>query len=189
MQQELREIMRKLRITSLFVTHDQEEAMMLSDWVAVMNNGRIEQFGTPNAIYRQPRTRFVADFMGATNFLSAKVLDAQSGAARLLVSGVIFESQPNEGLKAGDEIEVTIRPEWIDLRESRPDGTAGIQGEITQAVFHGATSTFVVGINDGESLVVRRNNEAGDITTPARLSVGAKVWVSWGPDAMYPVAG
>ena len=69
MQQELREITRNLRITSLFVTHDQEEAMMLSDWVAVMNKGRVEQFGRPNEIFRQPRTRFVADFMGATNFL------------------------------------------------------------------------------------------------------------------------
>jgi spermidine/putrescine ABC transporter ATP-binding subunit len=187
MQQELREITRSLQITSLFVTHDQEEAMMLSDWVAVMNKGRIEQFGSPDEIFRQPRTRFVADFMGATNFLRAKVLEATAGRARLMVSGAIFESQADDRLKAGDDIEVIVRPEWIKLRESMAEHTTAVQGEITQAVFHGATCNFVVRISDKESLVVRRNNEAGDSLNPAGLSVGAKVWASWSPDAMHPV--
>jgi ABC-type Fe3+/spermidine/putrescine transport system ATPase subunit len=152
-----------------------------------MNKGRIEQFGSPDEIFRQPRTRFVADFMGATNFLRAKVLEATAGRARLMVSGAIFESQPDERLNAGDDIEVTVRPEWIKLRGCVAEHTTGIQGEITQAVFHGATCNFVVRINDKESLVVRRNNEAGDSLTPAGLSVGAKVWATWSPDAMHPV--
>ena len=188
MQQELREITRNLRITSLFVTHDQEEAMMLSDWVAVMNKGRVEQFGRPNEIFRQPRTRFVADFMGATNFLSAKVLETTNGRMRLMISGAVFEMLSDERLKAGDNTVVTVRPEWIRLRQHAAESTASIQGEITQAVFHGATSNFVIELNDKESLVVRRNNEAGEASSPAGLSVGAKVWASWEPDAMHPVA-
>ena len=98
MQQELREITRNLRTTSLFVTHDQEEAMMLSDWVAVMNKGRVEQFGRPDEIFRQPRTKFVADFMGATNFLRAKVLEATADRMRLIVLGVVFEMNPDRRL-------------------------------------------------------------------------------------------
>ena len=188
MQQELREITRSLRITSLFVTHDQEEAMMLSDWVAVMNKGRIVQFGRPDEIFRQPRTRFVADFMGATNFLSAKVLDARAGRVRLKVSGAVFEMQSDERLKPGDDTVVTVRPEWINLRDRATESVASIQGEITQAVFHGATCNFVVKLDDKKSLVVRRNNEAGEASTPAGLSVGAKVWASWGSDAMHLVA-
>jgi ABC-type Fe3+/spermidine/putrescine transport system ATPase subunit len=188
MQQELREITRNLRITSLFVTHDQEEAMMLSDWVAVMNKGRVEQFGRPIEIFRQPRTRFVADFMGATNFLSAKVLETKNGRMRLMISGAIFEMPSDERLKAGDNTVVTVRPEWIRLRRHAAESTASIQGEITQTVFHGATSNFVVDLNDKESVVVRLNNEPGEASSPAGLLVGAKVWVSWEADAMHPVA-
>ena len=90
MQQELRAITRELQITTLFVTHDQEEALMLSDWVAVMNRGRIEQFGTPRDIFWRPETRFVAEFMGLTNFLRARVLSSNGKALQLALSGVTF---------------------------------------------------------------------------------------------------
>jgi ABC-type Fe3+/spermidine/putrescine transport system ATPase subunit len=187
MQQELREITRNLRTTSLFVTHDQEEAMMLSDWVAVMNKGRVEQFGRPDEIFRQPRTKFVADFMGATNFLRAEVLDATAGRMRLMVSGVVFEVNHDGRLKSGDDIEIIVKPEWINLSQSQVEDAASIQGEIVQAIFHGATCNFVLKISDSESLVVRRGNEAGEASIPAWLSVGAKVWATWVPDAMHPV--
>jgi spermidine/putrescine ABC transporter ATP-binding subunit len=189
MQRELRDITRELKITSLFVTHDQEEALMLSDWVAVMKTGRIEQLGTPNEIFRFPQTRFVADFMGATNFLRAKVLDVRQGTARLLVSDAVFETSCNDRMATGDEIEVTIRPEWIDLNEARPSGAGAIQVIVTHAVFHGATSSYTVQLNDGERLIVRKNNEANDIDDRTHLAVGSKVWATWSGDAIRAVAG
>ena len=110
MQQELRAITRELQITTLFVTHDQEEALMLSDWVAVMNRGRIEQFGTSRDIFWRPETRFVAEFMGLTNFLRARVLSANGKAVELSLLGVTFLCPFTGKVESGDEIEMVVRP-------------------------------------------------------------------------------
>ena len=83
-------------------------------------------------------------------------------------------------------MEIIVRPEWINLSDCQAENAA-IQGEIVQAIFHGATCNFVVKISNSESLVVRRSNEAGEASIPAGLSVGSKVWATWGPDAMHPV--
>ena len=184
MQHELRDITRTLQITSLFVTHDQQEALMLSDWIAVINRGRIEQFGSPTEIFRQPKTRFVAEFMGSTNFLRAKVLDVHLRTCRLLVSGGVFRSSHHGKLRAGDDVEVTIRPEWIDLSETLPPGATGIRGEVTQAVFHGVTSSYTVRLNNGETLAVRKNNESDAGNGREAVSIGTNVWAIWNGDAM-----
>src|SRR6478609_6008001 len=91
MQVELRQITQELRTTSLFVTHDQEEALTLSDLVAVMNNGRIEQIGSPGEIFRRPKTRFVADFMGVANMLSGRMVDATPASSRIEAANMTFE--------------------------------------------------------------------------------------------------
>jgi ABC-type Fe3+/spermidine/putrescine transport system ATPase subunit len=184
MQHELRDITRELQITSLFVTHDQQEALMLSDWIAVMNRGRIEQFGSPIEIFRHPKTRFVAEFMGATNFLRAKVLDAHLQTCRLLISDAVFESSHHGKLRIGDEVEATIRPEWIDLSETLPPGAVGIRGEVIQAVFHGATSSYTVRLNNGETLAVCKNNQSDPRGGREAVSIGASVWAIWDGDAM-----
>jgi ABC-type Fe3+/spermidine/putrescine transport system ATPase subunit len=111
---------------------------MLSDWVAVMNRGRIEQFGTPRDIFWHPETRFVADFMGLTNFLRARVLSANGNAVQLLLSGVPFVCPFRGKLKSGDEIEIVVRPEWINLSRAPPGDSPGIRGRLLDAAFHGS---------------------------------------------------
>jgi spermidine/putrescine ABC transporter ATP-binding subunit len=184
MQQELRTITRELQITTLFVTHDQEEALMLSDRVAVMNRGRIEQFGTPRDVYWRPETRFVAEFMGLTNFLRASVLSAQGKAVELSVSGVTFIGDFAGKVGSGDEIEIVVRPEWIDLSSAPPAGSPGIKGKLIDAAFHGSISTFTVQLDEGVSLTVRKKNDINDALREFQFLIGGNVWVSWPPEAM-----
>ena len=184
MQQELRTITRELQITSLFVTHDQEEALMLSDWVAVMNRGRIEQFGTPTDIFWHPETRFVADFMGLTNFLRARVLSANGSAVQLLLSGVTFVYPFTGTLKSGDEIEIVVRPEWINLSRTPPGDSPGIQGKLLDAAFHGSISRFTVQLNGGVGLTVRKKNDINEAAKGVQFLIGESIWVSWPPEAM-----
>jgi putative spermidine/putrescine transport system ATP-binding protein len=124
LRQEIRSIQRKLGITTIYVTHDQEEALSLSDRVVVMNNGHIEQVGTPFEIYNFPTTEFVAQFVGTLNTLTAEVRDGASG--KLVVDRQeIHSAQPLEGAQSGEHVSVSIRPERISL--------AGLYGESPKA--------------------------------------------------------
>ncbi len=124
LRQEIRSIQRTLGITTIYVTHDQEEALSISDRVVVMNNGRIEQAGTPFEIYNFPTTQFVAQFVGTLNTLSAQVHDGASG--KLVVDRQeIQTAQPLEGAQSGEIVSVSIRPERISL--------AGLYGEAPKA--------------------------------------------------------
>ena len=116
LRQEIRTIQRKLGITTVYVTHDQEEALSLSDRVVVMNNGRIEQAGTPFETYNFPTTEFVAQFVGTLNTLTAEVRDGATG--KLVVDGQeIQTAQSLEGAQAREQVSVSIRPERISLVE------------------------------------------------------------------------
>jgi ABC-type Fe3+/spermidine/putrescine transport system ATPase subunit len=188
MQQELRAITRELQITTLFVTHDQEEALMLSDWVAVMNRGRIEQFGTSRDIFWRPETRFVAEFMGLTNFLRARVLSANGKAVELSLLGVTFACPFTGKVESGDEIEMVVRPEWIDLSRAAPTANSGIQGRLVDAAFHGSISSFTVQLDAGVSLTVRKKNDISEAASGVQFLIGESIWVSWPPEAMQMLA-
>ena len=110
MQVELRQITQELRTTSLFVTHDQEEALTLSDLVAVMNNGRIEQIGSLGEIFRRPKTRFVADFMGVTNMLSGRMVDATPASVARRGRKHDLRSRACTGTAPGQTISVAFAP-------------------------------------------------------------------------------
>src|SRR5262249_50723218 len=116
MRIEILAIQRRLGIATVFVTHDQGEALVLSDRVAVMNAGRIEQFGTPAQIYEQPATRFVAEFIGRMNFLQGTVINSNDGRGIVqLASGTTGSLMLPAGVSAGDQVEVTVRPERASL--------------------------------------------------------------------------
>ncbi|WP_431281484.1 ABC transporter ATP-binding protein [Humitalea sp. 24SJ18S-53] len=175
MQAELRQITRDLGITALFVTHDQEEALMLSDLVVVMNLGRVEQMGTPQDLFRHPRTRFVADFMGVTNFFAGRVSGGQ-----LELAGTMLPL-PADFAATDAAVEVAIRPERITLS---PAGD-GLPGTVRQAIYHGTSSTYVVELAGGQSLVGRELNEGAEGRSALRFAPGDVVRAHWAPDAMH----
>ncbi|MBI1802144.1 MAG: ABC transporter ATP-binding protein [Chloroflexi bacterium] len=136
LRQEIRAIQRKLGITTIYVTHDQEEALSLSDRIVVMSAGRIEQIGTPFEIYNFPQTPFVASFVGTLNALEAEVRDASTG--RIAVDGQeIMMAQPLSGAVTGQKITVALRPESISLNGDA-SGANHLQGQVEAITFLGS---------------------------------------------------
>jgi putative spermidine/putrescine transport system ATP-binding protein/spermidine/putrescine transport system ATP-binding protein len=137
MQVELREIQRKLDVTTIFVTHDQSEALSLSDRIAVMAEGRIRQLGTPDDVYRLPADRFVASFVGDVNVLRAR-LERRDGLAAMVALGVArikVPAGPLDGAAPGAQVDLFVRPE--DLRIADDDTTAVAQGVVAAQIYQG----------------------------------------------------
>ncbi|MBI1928216.1 ABC transporter ATP-binding protein [Candidatus Poribacteria bacterium] len=174
---EIREKQRELGITAIYVTHDQEEAMSISDRVIVMNRGRIEQIGAPEEIYTRPQTRFVADFIGKANFIEAEVREIKGAVAVVSALGSTLNVHSFSGISAGDDGALVVRPEAIELvsYEARK-----YQGVIRYATYLGAKITYQVDI-DGHILTV-------DVTNPQQksvFSVGRKVGVNLQEEAIH----
>jgi len=174
MRVELRELQRRLDITSVYVTHDQEEALAISDRVIVMNVGVIEQIGTPEVIYNSPRNRFVADFVGSANILKGRL-----AAAPTVSAAHMFEADGGIRLRVtaphtarGDETAVAVRTAYIDLEPRAGDNHIG--GTVRQRMFHGDFVQYIVDCPCG-SLIVRR--------PPTNLlDEGATVTLSFSPE-------
>ena len=142
---DLRRLQRTLRLTTIFVTHDQQEALGLSDRIAVMHNGRVEQIGTPPDIYDRPSTRFVADFVGGTNLLQATIVEAGVGSAaqaRIDDQGMITVPV-DDGMGVGARVIVMIKPERVRLAapSAAPDA---LSGELVSATFLGSGYSYLV---------------------------------------------
>jgi spermidine/putrescine transport system ATP-binding protein len=166
MQFELKRLQAEIGITFVFVTHDQHEALTMSDRIAVMNGGRILQIGTPEDIYERPTARFVADFIGETNLIEARRI----GERRFrLPSG--DEVETAEAGPAGDAVTLAIRPERVMLA---PPGSVGIAGEVEQLVYEGTDTTYHVQLAGGLRLRIREQNREG---ARARVTTGAAVTV------------
>jgi len=147
MRSEIKRIQRELDITVIYVTHDQEEAMALSDRIAVMNFGVIEQIGTPREIYQRPKTKFVADFMGKNNILPAKIIDVVNGRAVLEVLGHKISGIPAENI-VGDysNIYFSIRPEKVSLIPK--EGMQAIEGKVDLVEYYGFFVEIVLRVED-----------------------------------------
>ena len=167
MQLELKRIQREVGITFIFVTHDQEEALTMSDRIAVMHAGKVEQLGTPEELYERPATRFVADFIGTTNLLHGRV--EADGSVRL-TSGEIAPCA-HDGLAAGHEVEISIRPESISLVP--PEALGAIRGRVDQAAYLGNIVSYQVVTDGGLSLTVLSPKSG------IRLPAGSEVAVTW----------
>jgi ABC-type Fe3+/spermidine/putrescine transport system ATPase subunit len=137
---ELRQLQKRLGITTIYVTHDQAEALALSDQIAVMNNGKIVQIGSPWEIYYQPVNTFVADFVGTANLLEGNVRTIEDGSLVVRIENTdIRIDEPGETLRRGDSVTICIRPETIDVFSKVPDDTFNIvKGEIGNFIFEGA---------------------------------------------------
>ena len=136
LREEIRALQRELGITSIFVTHDQEEALSISDRIVVLNEGRVEQIGTPSEVYNFPRTRFVASFVGTLNLLTGTVVDGASG--RIAVgSQQLHTTHPMGGARAGQSRELAIRPEAIVFEAPQP-GRNSLAATVEEVNFLGA---------------------------------------------------
>jgi len=151
MRFELKRLQRELGITTVYVTHDQSEALALSHSIAVMNRGRIQQTGAPREIYERPANQFVADFIGTTNFLRATVdaADGVPGFHRVASEVGELVVRAGDALEPGAKVVISVRPEDIRLSESRPqDGRNVLEGTVDTKVFLGESVDFRVKVKD-----------------------------------------
>ena len=173
MQVELRQLQRTLGITTVFVTHDQEEALTLSDEVAVMRDGVIEQRGAPRALYEQPATAFVAGFLGASNFFAGTVCGRENGAAIVEIAGSRLPVAAD--LPAGTSVRLAIRPEKIGLAAS--SSAVGLPALLREIVYRGATTHLYLESAAGP-VIAYLQNAAPDAAT---WRVGDEARCSWAP--------
>jgi putative spermidine/putrescine transport system ATP-binding protein len=168
MRHEIRSLQKEVGITSLFVTHDQEEAMTIADRIVVMNVGRIEQAGTPDEIYDAPRTRFVADFIGTANLIPGRVADGRFRSTRGLELPL-----PDGAQASANEIVLSLRPEKIDM--VAPETPESIAATITRVTKLGSTVEYVMTLTSGDTLVVQKQNRSDRNSH----EVGGRVGLLW----------
>ena len=187
MQVELKRIQREVGITFVYVTHDQGEALTMSDRIAVMKDGAVEHLGSPREIYEHPKTRFVAGFIGTSNLLTGSVTRLESGCAVIQLSPEerIIVPVPSPGPEPGTAVELTVRPEKIELAADRPaTGGCVLRGTITEVVYLGTSTNYSVTTTTGADIVVFQQNTAAANDVAAR---GDSVWLSWQPEHSYPI--
>jgi spermidine/putrescine transport system ATP-binding protein len=165
MQLELKALNREVGATFVYVTHDQEEALTMSDRIAVMNEGRILQLGSPEEIYERPRSRFVADFIGQTNFVPVDVvgLEGDRTVART-ADGAALRARAEAGGPAAGPATLAVRPEKVALVGDVPDAVAAgwnrLQGTLAEIVYLGTHTQYVVALPSGDRMIVHRQNRA-----------------------------
>jgi spermidine/putrescine transport system ATP-binding protein len=185
MQLELKQLNREVGATFVYVTHDQEEALTMSDRIAVMNDGRILQLGTPEEIYERPRSRFVADFIGQTNFLEVEVVSTEGELVTvdLAGSGRLRARRP-EGAPATGQMTLAVRPEKISLRDELPAGEASgwdrLQGRLAEIVYVGTFTHYLIALPSGQTVTVHRQNRA---VGEAEHEIGDTLEVAFNPQS------
>jgi spermidine/putrescine transport system ATP-binding protein len=187
MQLELKALQQRTGTTFVYVTHDQEEAMTMSDRIAVMNAGVVEQLATPRELYQRPATPFVAGFIGTSNLIELRVDRRDEGLLRMdLDEGQrILAVDPQPGTAAGERITLTVRPEWIKLSSGEVDGRAShVGGTVVEVVYLGSVTQLIVLLRTGEQLTVHKLNDEVGAEDPRP---GQQVMVHWAAEHSYIV--
>lgn len=180
MQLELRALQKTVGITFVFVTHDQEEALTLSDRIAVMSEGRDLQVDTPTRLYEYPANREVASFIGTMNFFDGTVISVKDGNALIKVDGLGEVSAPigTVPLQAGNTVNVAIRPEKFSLTDEKPEGVQySVKGQLNNAAYLGERSHYYVsieGVSQPVAVSAQNRNRAQEVEGQSR-----PVWLSW----------
>jgi spermidine/putrescine transport system ATP-binding protein len=199
MQLELKALQREVGITFVYVTHDQEEALTMSDVIVVMRDGRILQQGDPTTLYERPVNRFVADFIGTSNFFDAVVVESADADGRVTVRtsrgrtvrGTLTD--PKAVANQGDPVTVVTRPERLEVVAAEhagapDDGTTQIKGRIQQGTYLGDQTEYRVETEEAGELIVRHQNAAGAGGAPG-VGPGDPVVVRWQEEANLILAG
>lgn len=178
MQLELKYLQKKLGITFIFVTHDQEEALTMSDRIVVMNNGVIEQLGTPEELYERPKTKFVADFLGETNLLEGEAIKIKDTEVLLhLEQEQDIIRIPNLNYDLGDKFTVSVRPERIKIKTQVEEGDVWLQSKFKEQIYVGSNIKAVMVLKNGKEIIVNEpigQNFAFD-------NKGEDLFVTWNP--------
>lgn len=184
MQLELKALQQQLGITFIYVTHDQEEALTMSDRIAVMSKGKVQQMGTPVEIYERPTNKFVADFIGESNFLEGKIKSISKNEASVFVPALNAElvGMPiSERLVKGEEIVVCIRPEKVRITEKNVINQNMFRGKVANTVYIGADTHVFVDLQ-GTRLKVWEQNRISRLDPKSFYAVGQEVWLMLMPE-------
>jgi spermidine/putrescine ABC transporter ATP-binding subunit len=177
MQVELRRIQQEIGITTVFVTHNQEEALTMSDRLAVMNDGRFEQVGPPEEVYNDPETRFVADFLGTANLFDGSVTSVDEGYATVDCEGTTLRARSRNGIESGESVSVVVRPERFEIEDAATNGASrtaaenAFEGTITFKRHLGSSIEYQIETQDGRELVVVRRSGTNERSIGDRVSI------------------
>ena len=181
MQLELKRMQHETGITFIFVTHDQEEALTMSDRIAVMNRGRVLQVGNPHQIYDAPADRFVAEFIGETNVLGGRVRSVTEGLAEIVCDEGTVLTARADGAGVGEEVTVLIRPEHAEVVTHSQIGSAAVvPGTLENVVYFGTDTHYHLRLRDGSLFVTRQQNKPGGVSA---FAIGSDVGVTVASDA------
>ena len=184
MQLELKELQIRTGTTFVYVTHDQEEAMTMSDRIAVMNSGVVEQLATPRELYQRPASSFVAGFIGTSNLISMRV-DRREGGLLIMDLGEGQRILANDPGRAGETVTITVRPEWIKLAAEEPDAQASHVGvTVVDVVYLGSVTQMIAELRTGERLTVHRLNDEVGATDPRP---GDRVSLRWAAEHSFVI--
>ncbi len=184
MQLELKALNKQLGTTFIYVTHDQEEALTMSDRIAVMDNARVTQLGTPAEIYENPRTAFVAQFIGESNFFEGRVMDSSNGRCRIQQAGQgTFQVPAHPTLSPGGAARIVVRPDWMDVfpPDAVPPGENALTGTIRDIIYLGETIHVIVSVPGTGDVRVALRNE-GQLIKPLQWKRGDAAAVAWLPE-------
>ena len=174
MQVELKRLQKKLGITFIYVTHDQEEALTMSDRIAVMHGGILEQLDTPTEIYEHPKTRFVAGFIGESNIFDGKVIKVDGNALTVESEAGILKVY-GEGFKVNEEMHVSIRPEYLAVSKTPVEGF-DMMGTIKDFIYQGTVVKTAIDLKNGQEVKFSRFEQDQSV------SEGEKVYIHWRPE-------
>jgi len=178
MQLELKRLQREVGITFIYVTHDQEEALTMSDRIAVMHQGRALQIDDPRTIYQRPQSRFVADFIGTTNFLEGRYVSGERDHALVEVEGIgTLRALATSEATAGQSVTIAIRPEQMVLNTGKGADLNRVEGVVSEVVFLGDDTDHFVTLANGARLLVRTPNR--DTSADETHAVGDRVAIFW----------
>jgi len=186
MQFELRQLQKALGITTVLVTHDQEEALTMADQVAVMHEGSLQQLGPPDEVYDRPRSRFVAEFLGTSNIFAARTIEVGGGLVTARLDGAETLLQVPGEMTSGAPLEIAVRPEKVALTTARPAGPNVLGAVITGLVFRGAYRAFQAAVQPTGQIVFAY---VAPQAMKEDLVVGARVFLSWRAQDAVVLAG
>lgn len=182
MQLELKSLQREVGITFVYVTHDQGEALAMSDRIAVMNKGKLHQVGTPEEIYERPNDPFVADFIGLSNFLTGRVIKVGQ-TVEVDLDSLLVKGSDNKDKFVGSQVTIAIRPEKIKLSKSaNPSIPNWFECVIEDMVYFGTSTQYTVSLKNDLKLIVHQQNDA--LPSISSYKIGDQLYVYWNPESV-----